>query len=144
MNTEREHPTPTKKGKRYLFTSKHHGAGKSDEARWHPSLSDDEEFSVFDGGDFHDIYNESGRYLYGIFRKGKRLCELGTWHQFVAEFPKSNEAWHGYPVYPVTEPAPPNRTGDDAKPSREVFEKLEASGLISKQERKRLWKGRHA
>jgi hypothetical protein len=109
-------------------------------------LSDEEEFSVFDGGDFCDIYDDKGRYLYGIFRKENKLCRLGTWHQYIAEFPKASEgtAWHGYPVYPVQEPAPPNRKGDDAKPPREVFEKLEASGLISKQERKRLWKGRHA
>lgn len=146
MNTEPEFPKPTRKSTyRYFFASKHHGGGTSEDARWEPSLSRKVEFSVFDDADFHDIRDNDGRY-YGVLREGKKLRKLGTWHQQIAEFPKARRGtpWHGYPIWAVDSVAPPNRASEKVRPSRDVFDKLEEKGLISKQERKRLWRGGHA
>ena len=146
MNAEPEHPKRTQKSKyKYFFASKHHGGGAWDDASWEPSLSKKDEFSVFDTADSMDIFDEKGRY-YGVLRKGKKLRTLGTWHQQIAEFPKArpNIAWHGYPIWAVNRLAPENRASDKVKPSKTVFDKLEAAGMITKQEKKRLRKGAHA
>jgi hypothetical protein len=52
-------------------------------------------------------------------------------------------AWR-YPLWPVKELGPQNRRGEKFRPPREVFLKMEAVGLITKQQRKRLIKGDHA
>lgn len=80
-----------KHGYRYQFTGKHHGAGKADDARWAKDVTREEEFSVFDEADFHDISDEDGRF-YGVLRKEDgTLRDLGTWQQQIAEFPPAKE-----------------------------------------------------
>ncbi len=140
------HPITTRRsGHYYLFYVKHHG-GDRDAARWLPTLTRNEEFAVFDTADFHDLSDDVG-YLYGV-RKGLEgeVLELGTWGQQVAEFPfaRLNAPWHGYPLYPLKEAGPKNRPGEKHRPSKEVFLKMEAAGLITVQQRKRLRKGNHA
>lgn len=140
------HPVPTRRsGHRYFFYDKHHGRGAPDAARWHPDLSRDEEFSVFDEADDRELSDER-LWLYGIRRaEDGGVSLLGTWGQQVAEFPfaRPNEAWHGYPLWPLSEVGPQNRMGEACRPAKEVFLKMEAAGLLTSPERKRLYKGRH-
>ncbi|MBI3823527.1 MAG: hypothetical protein HY289_12730 [Planctomycetes bacterium] len=147
MNVDPEHSATTRKNKyRYCFTSKHHGGGTSEDAQWHPQLSRDEEFAVFDEADYRDISDDNG-WFYGVLCSEERqLRDLGTWSQQVAEFPKANVGvpWHGYPIWAVNSDAPSNRAGEKMRPPKSVFLKLETVGLITKQQRKRLLKGQHA
>jgi hypothetical protein len=129
---------------RYQFTPKHHGAD-ANAAQWRPSLSLREEFAVFDVADWHELSDDAGR-LYGVQPDGEDgLVYLGTWNQQVAEFPlaRAGEAWHGYPLYPVNDLAPPNRQGEQYRPAKEVFDKMVRAGIITKRHRKRLMKGDH-
>ncbi|MGO8746133.1 MAG: hypothetical protein ACLQNE_09105 [Thermoguttaceae bacterium] len=145
-STDPIYAEPTRKsGFCYTFTGKHHGGGKSDDARWLPSLSRADEFSVFDGADYHD-FSDDRQWLYGVLRSHDgTLGELGTWQQQVAEFPfvATGGLWHGYPIWSVSDLAPPNRRGEKMRPSKEVFEKMEHARVITKRERKRLYKGDH-
>ena len=142
------HPTPTRRsGYRYLFYVKHHGPGGHDgPAKWASEFSHDEEFAVFDSADFHEISDERG-WLYGVrISESQQVLALGTWGQQVAEFPqaRANEPWHGYPLWPLKQDGPPNRRGEQHRPSKAVFQKMEEVGLISRRDRKRLQKGDHA
>lgn len=144
--TDPEHPEPTRRNRyRYLFSNKHHGAGSSSDARWQEDLSGDEEFSIFDNADWFEIVDESG-WLYGVLSEAGELRVLGTWNQQIAEFPLAREGtpWHGYPIWAVNHAAPDNRKGVKMRPSKQVFMSLEAAGLITGRQRKRLWKGDHA
>jgi hypothetical protein len=128
----------------YVFTAKHHGGGSAGDARW--AISMDEEFSVFNRADEDDIFDDDGRY-YGVLRDADgELRDLGTWEQQMAEFPKTNQGipWHGYPIWAVNDIAPPNRASQKARPAKLVFQKLQDAGLITAQQRKRLYKGDHA
>src|SRR5262249_10901101 len=130
----------------YQFTAKHRGGGTSDDARWADELSRDDEFSVFDDADFHDISDEDGR-LYGVFRtQDGVLRDLGTWRQQMAEVPRPSggSPWHGYPIWAVNDEAPPNRSGQQMRPAKVVFDMLLEAGLITTRDRRRLLKGRHA
>jgi hypothetical protein len=139
------HAVPTRKSRyRYQFTAKHHGGGKPDDAQW--SVSQEEEFSVFDTADYLDIFDDHGRY-YGVLPTPARdLRDLGTWQQQIAEFPRTSQGipWHGYPIWAVNDLAPPNRSGEKVRPAKEVFQKMEAATLITSRQRKRLYKGDHA
>ncbi|MGL4553174.1 MAG: hypothetical protein ACRC33_18570 [Gemmataceae bacterium] len=145
MPEERIHPETTRRGGyRYTFTAKHHGGGSSGDARW--TLNDAEEFSVFDGADFHQVADDAGN-LYGVLPgTDGSLRELGTWAQQVAEFPAAADGvpWHGYPIWSVNDEAPDNRRGERMRPAKEVFVKMEGAGLITRRQRKRLLKGDHA
>lgn len=147
MPSDPIHPVKTRRSQyEYLFASKHHGGGTSDDARWQDDVTRDEEFSVFDEADFHDISDSDGR-LYGVLRSQDGvLRDLGTWQQQVAEFPRANEGvpWHGYPIWAVNQEAPANRSSQQMRPARGVFQKMEDAKLITKRERKRLFKGKHA
>ena|SRR5487761_518789 len=139
------HPNVTEESKyQYQFTPKHHGA-VADAAQWLPSLSLDEEFEVFNAADRESICDDRG-WLYGVRQAGHELLDLGTWSQQIAEFPAATarQAWHGYPIWPVNEFAPENRRSHKMKPDRAVFEKLEAAGMLTKPQRRRLLKGDHA
>jgi hypothetical protein len=140
------HPQPTRtRAYRYQFTAKHHGADAR-AAQWLPSLSLEEEFRVFDEAVFRDIIDEVDRY-YGVLQGvDGELRDLGTWQQQIAEFPRANEGvpWHGYPIWAVNQEAPSNRSGTQVRPAKEVFAKLQRAGMISVQQRKRLYKGNHA
>jgi hypothetical protein len=136
----REHSTVTRgRGLRYLFTPKHHGA-VLDAAQWLPSLSFEEEFAVFDDADVHELRDDDGN-LYGVRREAEgSLSYIGTRKEQVAEFPvaRDGEAWHGYPVYPLTE------MGQRHRPDRSVFNRMVEAGLINRSQRRRLLKGNHA
>jgi hypothetical protein len=138
------HPVATRRsGYHYLFSDKHHGGGTAGDSCWSPDLSGDEEFSIFDDADWHELSDDRG-WLYGILRlDAEHLRYLGTWGQQLAAFPLASPGspWHGYPLWPLGELAPPNRRGDKAQPSKEVFVKMERTGLINARERKRLSKG---
>jgi len=73
------------------------------------------------------------------------IPDLGTWGQQIAEFPlaRSNDPWHGYPLWPLGEEGPENRKGEKGRPSKSVFLGMEALGLITHRERKKLYKGDH-
>lgn len=141
-----EHPVATRRsGYRYFFYDKHHGKGAPDAARWQPDLTQDEEFEVFDEADAHDLSDER-RWLYGIgFSVNGEVRQLGTWGQQVAEFPfaRAAAAWHGYPLWPLWEAGPQNRKGEESRPAKEVFLKMENVGLLTTSQRKRLLKGKH-
>lgn len=145
--SESVHATVTRKSlHHYMFTSKHHGGGGPGDACWFPAVSRDEEFAIFDQADFYSICDERG-WLYGILRDAEgELRDLGTWQQQLAEFQEATSGmpWHGYPIWAVNQEAPPNRSGQKMRPSKEVFAKMEREGLITSQQRKRLYKGSHA
>ena len=140
------HPEPTGRGGyRYVFTPKHHGADP-DAAQWLPALTLEEEFSVFDGADDHELTDDEGA-LYGVLLDGEDgLRSLGTWNQQVAEFPaaREGEPWHGYPLYPLKDQGPENRRGQQLRPETAVFNKMVGAGLITRSQRRRLMKGDHA
>jgi hypothetical protein len=141
------HPSVTRKsGHQYFFHDKHHGGGTSEDARWLDEVSQDDEFSIFDTSDWHNIADDQN-WLYGLLRSAEgQLRLLGTWNQQVATFPftQPGVAWHGYPLWPLNDEAPPNRQGQKFRPSKAVFEKMQSAGLVTARERKRLIKGDHA
>ena len=141
------HPDTTRKYKyRYLFSNKHHGRGGSKAAQWLPTLSDDEEFSVFDEAVFHGISDQHGR-LYGVrITTNQEVLYVGTLGEQIAIFPhtRPGETWHGYPLWPLREAGPANKQGEDRRPSKEVFQKMEERIKLKPRDRKRLWKGNHA
>jgi hypothetical protein len=127
---------------RYQFTPKHHGADK-EAAQWLPTLSLEEEFQVFNSADEHELADDDGR-MYGVERVGPdSLRTLGTRREQVAEFPfaREGETWHGYPLWPLDDGS--NRAGEDMRPSKAVFQRMEVVGLITKRGRKRLMQGKH-
>lgn len=129
----------------YQFTPKHHGAVPG-AAQWLPSLSLDEEFHVFNVADRESLCDNRG-WLYGMHKVGDELVDLGTWSQQIAEFPAATagQAWHGYPIWAVNdELAPDNRRGQKMRPDRTVFDKMEAAGMLTKRQRRRLLKGDHS
>jgi hypothetical protein len=132
---------------RYRFMAKHHG-GDKDAAMWLPTISRDEEFSVFDLADLHEIADERG-WLYGILRDNEgKLLQIGTWEEQVAEFQPGNsrteDPWHGYPQWPIGPDGPANRRRQQCRPNRQVFDVMVAAGLISKRQRTRFMAGRNA
>jgi hypothetical protein len=142
--SDAEHAQPTHRSRyRYVFTAKHHGGGPKDAAQWSVSL--DEEFCVFDRADLHELIDDRG-WLYGVLPDGDgKLRELGTWKQQIAEFPAAadGQPWHGYPLWPLNDLGPENRRGEKLRPSKAVFLRMEHVGLISRRDRKRLFKGDH-
>jgi hypothetical protein len=109
-------------------------------------LSREEEFAVFDTADMNELSDERG-WFYGIRPRNESgdIPDLGTWGQQLAEFPfaRPNEAWHGYPLWPLVEEGPQNRRGEQSRPAKRVFDRMEAVGLLTHRERKRLYKGDH-
>ena len=141
------HPITTRRsGYFYQFYDKHHGRGGPDVAQWLPTLSPEEEFSVFDTADLNELSDVQGR-MYGIRERdgAGNLPDLGTRGEQVAEFPRArlNETWHGYPIWPLAEEGPENRRGEKSRPSRTVFLRMEEVGMLTLRERKRLYKGAH-
>jgi hypothetical protein len=141
------HPqTTSRRGLSYQFTPKHHGGpGGKGQAQWLSTLTFEQEFSVFDSADSHDLSDDDGR-LYGILKSAEGEVQfLGTRDEQVAVFPsaREGEVWHGYPVYPLAIDESAGRGGETGKPPKSVFQKMEREGLLSKTECKRLIKGKH-
>lgn len=141
------HPIPTRRsGYRSQFYIKHHRGRVSDAAQWRPDMGQDEEFAVFDAADRHEIADERG-WLYGVRLPDAAgvVPDLGMRGEQIAEFPfaRPNETWHGYPLWALSEEGPANRRGEKARPSKGVFLRMEAVGLLTPRERKRLYKGEH-
>jgi len=137
--------TTARSAYRYQFTPKHHGADQN-AAQWLPDLSLEQEFSIFDEADQHELCDEDGN-LYGVLRTANGDLEyIGVWDEQVAEFPvaRTGTAWHGYPVYPLAEIGPVNRRGQSGGPAKVVFDKMLHAGVIGRQQRGRLLKGKHA
>ena len=137
-------PVPTRTGKQYLFSDKHHGL-VPDAAQWLRDLSREDEFAIFDTADTFELCDDRGR-LYGLRRNPEgRILKLGTRDEQIAEFPfaRPNAPWHGYPIYPLREAGPENRQGEKHRPSRDVFDKMVAVGLLQNSQMKRLMKGDH-
>jgi hypothetical protein len=148
-----EHSVTTRRSEfRYLFTAKHHGGGASNVARWHPSVSRDEEFGVFDAADWNEIRDGDGDY-YGVLRDGTSglLRSLGTWNQQLAKFPATpfGQPWHGYPLMPIEpdENIEVHRRGRQVP--REVWRLLQGANphgavLLTREEASKLKKGKLA
>jgi hypothetical protein len=129
----------------YQFTPKHHGADPN-AAQWLPELTLEEEFAVFDLADEHELSDEDGQ-RYGLrLEGGDGLRYIGIWDEQIAEFPvaRQGEPWHGYPVYPLVELGPQNRRGQKCRPQKAVFDKMLRAGIITRNQRQRLLKGKHA
>jgi hypothetical protein len=141
------HPEATRRsGYRYQFYEKHHGRGGLDAAQWLPTLSHEEEFTVFDTADFNEFSDERG-WFYGIRlrNESRDIPDLGTWGQQIAEFPyaRPNEVWHGYPVWPLVQAGPENRRGEKRRPSKGVFQRMVDVAMLTLRERTRLYKEDH-
>lgn len=133
----------------YCFSAKHHRRDDRDDAQWADDLSNVEEFGVFDLADFHERTDTQGN-LYGLRRSPEGiLLTLGTRHQHIAEFPQPSNPeehpWHGYPLWPLFRKAgeKTNRRGEDMRPPKAVLQRMEAEGLLTAIQRRRLSKGEH-
>jgi hypothetical protein len=140
------HPQRTRRsGYEYFFYDKHHKTGYSEDAQWLPEMTHDEEFSVFDLADAHDLSNEKGD-LYGLRLDPEgRALALGTREEQVAEFPVAQEghAWHGYPAWPIMRLDRDKKERKYPAP-RESLAKMKEAGLITEKQRKRLAGGKQA
>jgi hypothetical protein len=137
------HPRHTRRRQfRYLFTSKHHG-GHGD-GQWLPSLSEDDEFAVFESADDLDLSDEDGNF-FGALPEGDSLRMLGTRHEQIAMFPLMAEGspWHGYPLWALDKSGPANRRNQKHRPAKGVFDKMVEARLIDEPKRRRLMKGDH-
>ena len=139
------HPILTRrKGQQYFFYTKHHQLSHSKDSQWllPPSLTQDQEFWVFDNAENLELSDGPGN-LYGFRQKsGKSTLSLGTRGEQVAKFPftPANQAWHGYPIWPIAK----KRDDEDLRPiPNEVLDKMVEKGVIDARERKRLRKGDH-
>jgi len=143
MDESKPYPGPTQfSGHYYQMTPKHHGVGGPSASRW--DVSPDDEFRVFDTGDFYRIVDYKGK-VYGVWKVGEELRSLGTFDQVVAIFypPSPPDRWHGHPLFPVRSAAPSVMKRQRMKPSKQVLELLEVAELVTHVQRKRLAKGDH-
>ena len=105
----------------YQFYDKHHGRGGPDAAEWLPSLSRQEEFSVFDSADLNELADEQGR-MYGI----RPRDETGSarpgvlWESRSRSSPMLGQMRHGMgiPSGRWSDQEPENRRGEKSRPSK--------------------------
>lgn len=143
------HDKPTRENNlSYCFTPKHHGAGSKTDSRWLPDLSRAEEFAVFDLADSHQLGEPDGN-LYGLRIReeglNREILELGTRHEYIARFwaEPQQRHWHGHPLWPIVEKGPLNRKAQRYRPSKDVFDRMVKTGLLSEAQATRLKKGSH-
>jgi hypothetical protein len=135
-------------GLSYCFTPKHHGRGSVSDACWLRDLPRAEEFAVLEMADWHQLADASGN-LYGLLIRdtaGKReLLELGTRHEQIARFwaESADNHWHGHPLWRVQERGSLNRSGQDYRPPRLVFDRMVEAGILNKTQAGRLNAGKH-
>lgn len=137
-----EHPKPTAtRLLRYCFSAAHHGHGILDDSQWAGDLGRLEEFNIFALADRDDLSDFKGN-LYGL-RLGDAgaILQLGTRGEQVAKFWEAHQgqSWHGYPLWPLGTSGPENRRKHPAP--RDALRKMEAVGLLTAAQRRRLQKG---
>jgi hypothetical protein len=127
---------------RYFFYDKHHGRGGPEAARWALDLSEGEEFGIFEQADELELSDDHGN-LYGI-RLGpdREVLVLGTLRQQVAKFTDSGPHWHGFPLGPLDGNLDPPHPPERALP-KDALQKMVDAGLLTREERRRLLKGKH-
>jgi hypothetical protein len=139
-----EYQRPTRRsGYRYQFYIKHHSKANSNYAQWLETLSQDEEFAVFESADEHEIANPRGD-LFGLhLGAGGEILVLGTRDEQVAEFPfaRPGQAWHGYPMWPLKRSEEASR-GTYPVP-REALNRMVDVGLLTRSQKSRLSRGKH-
>jgi hypothetical protein len=141
------HPVPTRRNAyRYFFYDKHHGRGGPEAAQWALDLGEDEEFGIFDQADDLELSDEHGN-LYGIrldLQPQRRILALGTLRQQVAKFPRAHvgQEWHGFPLGPLDRNLDPPHPPERALP-KDALQKMVDAQLLTREERKRLLKGKH-
>jgi len=130
---------------RYKFLRKHRGG--HGHAQWLLSVSQEEEFDIFDAADWLDLSDEDGN-LYGAVKEGTdSLRKLGLYEEQIAKFwNRSNRQleWHGFPVWTINHKGKQKqrgRSGTNDRPPKEVFDKMMNVGLIDLRTRLRLYGG---
>lgn len=125
----------------YQMTSKHHRSNStSEEAQWRGSLTDDEEFLVFDLADLHALESFPDGDLFGVLPNEEgELLEIGSRDEQLAKFPVQPVAmrWHGYPMRCEYK-------NDPRGPDRQVWSRLVAAGLATEEQVMRLKRGQNA
>jgi len=134
---DHEHSVATRvNGLRYLFTAKHHGGWKSRHATWLPTLTEEEEFSVFDDADANQVSDAAGNLFGVLFDGNEGLQDLGTRGEQIAKFWYSppGSPWHGFPAFPLKDDVVmQNRQGETARPERQVLDRLLEVGAINRE-----------
>jgi hypothetical protein len=124
-----------------MFTHKHHG-GDGD-GQWLETLTEEDEFAVFDWADDREISDEAGN-LYGALQMGvDSLHDLGTYREQIAKFWNQPDGlpWHGFPVWSINQEGPGNRRRNP--PPKVIFNKMVEAGLIKRAKANRLKGGHH-
>jgi hypothetical protein len=137
------HPAPTRRsGYRYFFYDKHHGRGGPEAARWALDVSEDEEFGISDQADNLDLSDDHGN-SYGV-RIGleHQVLVLGTLRQQIARFHDSGPPWHGFPLGPLDNHLDPPHPPQRPLP-KDALQKMVDARLLTREERRRLLKGKH-
>jgi hypothetical protein len=159
---DHEHPRQTRRNQyRYEFTQKHHGG--YGEAQWlpPPSLSEDNEFAVFDFADGDadrrrsddevQCSDDEGNLL-GVFMEvlpdgTDSLRILGSCQEQIARFwnPKTHVPTHGFPVYPIKRLAAPGHRKQHSRqlPPKRLLTKMIKLGWITAGMSSRLAGGKH-
>jgi hypothetical protein len=130
---------------RYYYHPKHHGGGGPTDSRWCPDVSQQEEFTIFELADTLDLSDERNN-LFNVRKSDDgKIHELGVFHEQIARFwgPSGNDLWHGHPLWPVVTESAINRSGQEYRPSRVVFQKFVARGVLSERDSCRLNSGRN-
>lgn len=137
------YPEPTAVNNRcYFFYVKHHTPINIEDAQWLPGLPLAEEFGVFELANRHDLSASNGN-LFGLRIREGLVLELGILGEQVAAFPfvRGDMPWHGFPHWPLAKDGGPG--GRIYPPPRQALKKLEAVGLITPKQRRRLEAGKH-
>ncbi len=138
------HLEVTRRGRfRYFFYDKHHTPNNTADAQWSESLTQAEEFAIFDQADFEQIRVANGD-LFGIWKTSTgEIRALGTEQQEIAKFPvtKSLRAWHGYPLWPLSSSGANER--NRLPIPKAALRLMEARGWISEVQRRKLEKGKY-
>lgn len=145
------HPERTKRsGHTYFFYEKHHGNGAPGASVWIHSLSEPQEFGIFNQADEFELADDRGN-LYGLWiGEGGEIKILGTAGQLVAKFPVADpgQPWHGFPLWPLKKEGrnDRNRNEEQLRKERpfpkEILIKMEAKGMLTPSQRKRLPRGK--
>lgn len=137
------YPEPTAQGYQYFFHPKHHGAGSTTDCCWKADVSRPEEFGIFRDSAERDVSDEAGN-LYGL-RKSPRgsVIDLGTRGEQIAQFWNAPQGspWHGFPCWSIITSNSLNRKGQQYRPPKEVFIKMQAQQLLTASQCQRLKKG---